>query len=374
MQLALEKSDFVRAIHAVKEVAATPGKTIIPVLSNILIKANENGIQLEASDLTTSIKTKMNGMASGEGFITLPAKKLAEMARELPNKPITITTTDNFRAKIVCGRGSYTIIGEADTDFPKIVDVGEPRCSIKASELIGMINKTEFAAANDEARYWLNALYFQMFESNIEIAATSGPRLAVAKQKFSDTVVGTVDAVVPLKTTLEIKSIFEDSDEIDISTTEKQIIFTDGDTILVSNTVAAEYPNYRGVIPKDNDVAITVDREEFESVVKRVALFSSTKTQSLKFELKPDEVWISSRDANIGDAREPIDIETENLEPFDILLSSVYLMDVLNRIETDNVVIRFKNSKTGVILEPEGRDDHLCLIMPMQQKDEDEKN
>ena len=373
MQLALEKSDFVRAIHVVKEVAATPGKTILPVLSNILIKANENGIQLEASDLTTSIKTKMNGMASGSGLISLPAKKLAEMARELPNKPITITTTDNFRAKIVCGRGSYTIIGEADTDFPKIVDVGEPRCSIKASELIGMINRTEFAAANDVARYWLNALYIQMFESNIEIAATSGPRLAVAKQQFSDTVVGNVDAIVPLKTTTEIKGIFEDSGEIDISTTDKQMIFTDGETILVTNTIGADYPNYRGVIPKNNNSIIIADREELLSVSKRVSLFSSSQTQSLKFEIKPAEIWISGRDANIGDAREPMDVETENVEPFDILLSSIYLMEALERIETDNVVMKFKDGKTGVILEPEEMDNHLCLIMPMQPKDEDGK-
>ena len=377
MELALTKDEFLTAIDAVREVAATPGKTIVPVLSNILMRANERGIQLEASDLTTSIKTKMDGEIVKPGLITLSAKKLGEIVRELPNKPITIKTTPNYRAKINCGTGSYTIIGESDEDFPKLGNPTDNKVVMDAAIFREMIRKTEYAAAKDIDRYWLNALHVELIENRLEIAATSGPRLSVVSAELEDfdPLGEPLDAIVPLKACSEIKNVFEYSEVLEISTSETEMIFEDEETILSTRliTVKGGYPNYRSVIPQDNDLEFTADREELYKAIKRVSLFSNQKTQSIMFNIEDDELFISGKDQYVGSAEESIDITTNDEKGRSILLSSVYLMEALERIDTDNVEMTFGDHKTCVLMYPEDDRSHTSLMAPMQLVDSDKQ-
>lgn len=364
MELTFTKEDLFRSIQVLQGVAA--GRNTLPILSNVLIRAANGQIKISATDLEVGIQIAVPGNTLEEGAITVSAKKLAEIIRELPTEEIKLSTTANDRVEIICGDGIYKIIGLPDDEFPDLPSVQENFFTIDGEVLRSMIHKTEFSASTEEARYFLNGLYLNLTPEITQVVATDGRRLAIAS---SDTLTPApqepIGVIVPLKAVREVAKTFVDSAQVKICLLENQIIFADDDAILASRLVEGEYPKYQQIIPKDNETSIVLNVEKLLGAFKRVALLSNPKTYSIRLDIQENEGKISAKTPELGEAYETVKLKSSNAD-IQIAFDARFLMDVLRHIETEDVVLELKDSLSAVVLKPVGEDNHLCLIMPMR--------
>ena len=364
MELLFEKENLLKAIQVLQGVAA--GRNTLPILSNALIRAANGKIEIASTDLEVGIRMIVPGTISDEGSITLSARKLAEIARELPPAEIKLTTTANDRIEIVCAQGTYKMIGLPDDEFPKLPTIQDDFFTLEGEVLRSMIYKTEFAASTEETRYFLNGIYFHLTPEITQMVATDGRRLAMASSDpLTPTPQEPMGVIVPLKAVREIAKTFAESQEIRLCLRENQIIFADDVATLTSRLVEGEYPKYDQIIPKNNDGQVVLDVELFISALRRVALFANPKNYSIRLDIHENAVNISAKTPEFGEAYETIELKSSNGE-IEIAFDARFLMDVLRHIQTEEVAMEFKDSMSAVVLKPVGEDNHLGLIMPMR--------
>lgn len=359
-----EKEDFLKSIQVLQGVAA--GRNTLPILSNVLIRAANGQIQIAATDLEVGIQIAVPGTILDEGAITVSAKKLAEIVRELPAEEIKLSTTANDRVEIACGEGVYKIIGLPDDDFPDLPSIQGDFFTIDGEVLRSMIHRTEFSASTEETRYFLNGLYFYLTPETTKVIATDGRRLAIAS---SDTLTPPpqepVGVIIPLKAVREITKTFAESAEVKICLRDNQIIFADDDAILTSRLVEGEYPKYQQIIPKDNEIHLTLNLERTLGALRRVALLSNPKTYSIRLDIEENSVKISAKTPELGEAYETVELKSGNGD-IQIAFDARFLIEAVRHIETEDVLLELKDSLSAAVLKPVGKTDHLCLIMPMR--------
>ena len=364
MELVFSKDELSRAIQILQGVAA--GRNTLPILSNVLVRAADNRIEMSATDLEVGIKIVVPGTIFKEGAITVSARKLGEVVRELPPQEIKFTTTENHRVEITCGAGVYKIIGLSDDEFPETESIRGGFFTVAAEVLRSMIDKTEFAASTEETRYFLNGLYLYLTPEKSEIVATDGRRLAVAT---SDPLIPNpeepVGVIVPIKAVREIMRTFESSAEVKISLLENQIVLSDDESTLASRLVDGEYPKYEQIIPKNHENRITVNVENLLSATRRVALLANPKTFSIRFDIQAEQIGVSAKAPDLGEAYETVAINSGS-GSLEVAFDARFLTDALSHIATEEVLIEFKDALSAAVLKPVGEDNHLCLIMPMR--------
>ena len=364
MQLIFTKEDLSRCVQVLQGVAA--GRNTLPILSNVLIRAMDEQIKIAATDLEVSIQTVVPGTIIDEGAITVSARKLSEIVRELPDQEIRLSTTANDRIEITCGEGVYKIIGLPDDEFPELPSITGDFFAIDGEVLCSMIDKTEFSAATEEARYFLNGLYFDLTPEITQIVATDGRRLAIAS---SDTLIPPpqepIGVIVPLKAVREIARTFTESAEVKVCLLESQIIFADDDSILTARLVEGEYPNYRQIIPSDNEIHLTLNVENMLGGLRRVALLSNPKTYSIRLDIQEGKARISAKTPELGEAYETVDIKEGDGE-IQIAFDARFLVEAVGHIQSEDFRLELKDSLSAAVLKPAGEEGHLCLIMPMR--------
>jgi len=364
MELTFEKEDLSKAIQILQGV--TTGRNTLPILSNILIRAGNGQIEVAATDLEVGIRLKVLGQIQEEGEITVSARKIGEIVRELPDEDIRLSTVGNDRVQILCGTGQYKIIGLPSDEFPPIPSVDGNPFTIDGEELRSMIQKTEFAASTDETRYYLNGLFFNLTPDATQIVATDGRRLSVATHDSLEPKPDEpISVIVPLKAVREVVKTFAESPTIQISLKENQILFADDNATLVSRLVDGEYPKYEKIIPDNNDIQVVVEREKLIGPIRRVSLLANQNTHSVRLDLENDEMRVSARTPELGEGQETLDIGSEEVE-LEIAFDAYYLRDALSHIDAHEVVMEFKDSLSATIIKPVEDDSHLCLIMPMR--------
>jgi len=364
MELVFTKEELLRAIQVLQGVAA--GRNTLPILSNILIRAANGQIEIAATDLEVGIKIVVPGTVLDEGGITISARKLAEIVRELPPEEIKLSTTANDRVEITCGEGVYKIIGLPDDEFPDLPSIQSAFFTMDAEVLRSTIYKTEFAASTDEARYFLNGLYFYLTPEKTEVVATDGRRLAVVSgEPLTPPPEEPVGIILPLKAVREITRTFAESAEVKISLLENQILFADDEATLTSRLVEGEYPQYQQIIPQDHEISTVVERERLLDAVRRVALLANQKTHSIRLDIQEDVIRVSARAPELGEAHETVSVKSSNGN-VEIGFDARYLADALQHIQTEDVVIELKDAHTAAVFKPVGEEGHLCLVMPMR--------
>lgn len=348
MKLTFEKKELANAIQILQNVSA--GRTTLPVLGNVLVKADEH-IEMAGTDLEVSINMDVEGSIAEPGSITIPAKKLSEIVRELPDEEIEINTTSNDRIEIRCGEGEYKMIGLPSSEFPEIPSTLENYFTIKADSLTEMIEKTEFAAATDESRYFLNGVFFRFSSEETKLVATDSRRLAMVEGKVIESLSSEIGVIVPLKAVKSVQKAFAKDDEVKIGLLDNQIVFSTEDTMLVSRLIEGDYPNYEEVIPKDNETEIRLDTKEFLNVLQRVALLSNPKTYSIKVNFEGSNIMVSARTPELGEAQE--DFEANSGEGnLSVSFDSRYIIDALKHVDTQEVVLNLKDSLAAVLIHP----------------------
>ena len=364
MELTFERDDLLYSLQVLQGVAS--GRSTLPILSNVLIQAADGRIECVATDLEVGIKIKVEGTIQEDGAITVSARKLADIVKELPgDKKIHLATTANDRVEITCGDGVYKIIGLPDEEFPQLPSVEGESLTIDGELLRAVLRKTEFAASTEDVRYFLNGLYFNFLTERTEVVATDSRWLALA---YCDAfnAPGNVDGfILPLKAVKEIARTFADASAVTVSVFENQILFADENATLTTRLVEGDYPKYDKLIPESTTGRAVVFKDNILHAARRVALLSNPKNHSISLEIETEQITIFSKTPELGEAHETVSLQscTANAR---IAIDARLLIDILAHIETESVAIEFTGEFSPVLIRPIGDETHLCLVMPMR--------
>ena len=361
MKFQIDKDVFQEALNQVQHVVST--RTTLPILSNVLIEADELGLQLSTTDLDVTITKRISANISETGSTTLPARRLASIVRELPTSEIDFEVSDDA-ATVRSGPSFFKILGLPATEFPALGEFGEAKeFAIDQKLLKEALRKTSYAISTDETRYVLNGVNCLIGEGMLTLVATDGRRLAMVEQDLEFPAGNETAVIIPTKAVNELQRLLEDSGELKVSLTDSQAAFELNDSNLITKLIEGNYPNFRQVIPGNANHRVTVEREVFHSAVKRVSLLANEKTNSIKFTFEDHRLAISSNSPEIGEAEEVIDVRYDGPKIV-VAFNPEFVMAPLRNLDQDEVFIDLiDESSPGVIKIDEP---FLYVIMPMR--------
>src|SRR6476660_960283 len=329
MEITVSKFELLRELSATQGVVER--KTTIPILSNYLFEAASDRLSLTATDLDLSLRTSCNAKVKKEGSCTIPARKLHDYVKLLPDADITIKLLENHWVSIRCGRSNTKMVGMARSNFPSLpVFPTAGVVKIPAQVLRGMIARTSFAIANEESRYTLNGALMVLKPESITMVATDGHRLAHverAGEKF-DGVSGELKTLIPKKAMDEIKSLLDSTDveAIDFAKDESTLFFRIGPRLLTSRQLTGQFPNFEAVLPKDNNKSIALHGDELGSAISRVAQFADERSRAVRLKLEKGEIKLSASSTETGESEDSLEVDY-NGDLLTIGFNAQYLID-----------------------------------------------
>lgn len=369
MELVIRKSDLLRELQLVQGIVER--KNTIPILANVLIDAEGDAVTLLATDLEVGLRSRCAASVSTPGSLTLPAKKLYEIVRALPDTDVRIEG-DGSSVKVSADRFDSRIQTLPREDFPKLPEAsGVGAAMLARPALKEMVSKTQFAITGEDTRYFLNGALFVMKPDNLTLVSTDGHRLAlvtVPRESTEDVASDDVRAILPKKTLLELGRLLGDGDEpVSYERGENHLFFDIGGRLLISRMIDGQFPAYERVIPKGNDKMIEFERDRLTSALKRVALLSNERSRAVKFEMSKGQVDIASSSPELGEAKEVLAVDYEG-DTVGICFNAQYVLDFLGVVETDSVTLEFKDEMSQAVMRPVGAEgyDYTYVIMPMR--------
>ncbi len=343
-------------------------KKTIPILSNILIRAQGDFLTLSATDLEVSLTAGCEAQVEEPGGITVSAKKIFEIVRALAGEEISFLLTDGSWLEITCGNSFFRLVGLDPNDFPDI-----PTNDFSSAETIshevfkGLIGKTIFAVTQEDARYALNGALLEMDSTTIRMVATDAHRLAMAEEAFGSSV--EVRAIVPKKTLTELRNLGGGEEEMLFAQDDHHLFFKVGHRVLSTRVIEGQFPSYEKVIPADNPLEIVFAKEPMAGAIRRVSLLASQRSHAVRFKFAVGEVTISSSNPELGEAVESVAVQYEG-EELEVSFNAQYVLDFLSAVEGEEVVFRLKNPASQGLLEPReqstGSSRYKYVIMPMR--------
>jgi len=371
MEITVSKSELLRELSATQGVVER--KTTIPILSNYLFEAGGDRLSLTATDLDLSLRTSCNAKVKKEGACTIPARKLHDYVKLLPDADITIKLLENHWVSIRCGRSNTKMVGMARSNFPSLpVFPTAGVVKIPAQVLRGMIARTGFAIANEESRYTLNGALMVLKPESITMVATDGHRLAHVErngEKFEG-VSGELKTLVPKKAMDELKSLVDAADDvetIEFAKDESTLFFRIGPRLLTSRQLTGQFPNYEAVLPKDNSKSIALHGEDLGAAIARVAQFADERSRAVRLKLENGELKLSASSTETGESEDSIETDYKG-EPLTIGFNAQYITDFLKATGSGDVRLELKDAQSAGQLRPaEGEDyKYRYIVMPMR--------
>jgi len=345
-------------------------KSTIPILSNILLEAAGEHLDIAATDLDVTIRCGCPASVSGEGTTTISARRLFDIVRLLPDgADIDFSLLENDWVELRSGNSHYKIVALPKENFPSIPESAPATAQIPGALLRNMIQRTMFAITQEESRYSLNGALLSLLPNEIRMVATDGHRLAlVSKSMEMPGVDLEVRALIPRKTLVELQKLVGEQDMIvEFGRDENHLFFTVGSKRLVSRVLAGQFPNYELVVPRDNDKYIVSSTKEFGDGIRRAAIMSDEKLRAIKLSFKTGTLELTASSAEAGEAREVVPVEFEG-DLLDIGFNPQYLLDFVGVCATDTISISIKDSETQGLLRPVGASDldYRYVVMPMK--------
>ena len=349
---------------------AVPNKTTLPVLANLLVQTRDKGIRISGTDLDIAVSTEVTADVEGLGAITIPARKLSEIARELPPAPVKISATGDQRITLECGRSKFKLLGLPKSEFPSFPAVQfEKAARIPSGELQKLIGHTAFAASTEESRPILNGVLWELRTDLMRMVATNGHRLAKMEVPVSGGQKS--DLIIPPKALEQIRRLFAAEEELEVAQGENHLGFRSPFTSVFTRLIEGPYPGYEQVIPKDNDKYAILDRSAFTSALKRMSVVASDQTHRIRLSFNAGMLKFSVSTPDLGEAQDELPIRYDG-DPLDIGFNAAYLLEILRYMPTDEVRMTFRAPERASTLEPEGWSDaakYLCLLMPLRLVD-----
>lgn len=344
-------------------------KKTIPILSNILLKADEGFLKLAATDLEVSLTGGCETQVEDPGGITVSARKLFEVVKSLPPEELEVELAEGNWLEIRCGNAFFRLVGLPVDDFPEVPDHDfEGAVELDHQMFKELIGRTIFAVTQEDARYALNGALVEMKDGLVRMVATDAHRLALVERRMEKSPKDEVKAIVPKKTLAELRNL-GNGEEMLFGQDDHHLYFKIGHRVLATRVIEGQFPSYEKVIPQGNPVEIRFDQEEMANAIRRVSLLASERSKAVRFKFAAGEATVSSSNPELGEAREAVAVEFDE-EELEISFNAQYILDFLSAVTSGQVIFRVKDPASQGLLEPVTDGDegyrYQYVVMPMR--------
>ena len=369
MEFSVKKFDLLEELTFTQGVVER--KTTIPILSHLLCEAKGNRVTITATDLELSIRTSCEAKVKKEGAGTIPAKKLLELIRLLPEGEIKFKLLENHWVQIVSDRKTYKMVGMSKDNFPALPAFPHALVKLPARSLATLIAKTTFAISPEESRYTLNGALLVLKPESLTMVATDGHRLAMVETDHKlEGLPAEVRVLVPKKAMTEVQRLTADSGDdaqIDFAQDESHLFFQIGGRLLTSRKLTGQFPPYEAVLPRDTNKTVVLERNELQDALRRVSQLADQRSHAVKFMLAKEGIEISASSPEYGEAKEAIEKEYKG-EPIAIGFNAQYLLDFLAAAAEGPISFDLKDDQSAGQLRPMADDKsrYRYVVMPMR--------
>jgi DNA polymerase-3 subunit beta len=367
MNLTITKEHLINGLQAVQNIVNV--RTTLPILSNVLVKAEGDRVEFTATDLDVTIACSVEAKIKKGGSTTIPVKKLFGIARELSNSDIELEVDDKNLCSVRSGASFYKINGLSAEEFPPLPKFKEEKKVVLPQEKIrSMLKKTSFAISTDESRYVLNGIFISLKDHKMTMVATDGRRLALVDEEVDISEKSQGEFIVPAKAVNELSRLMSEKGEVEMRYSDNQASFTLKDEkgfsiLVISKLIEGNYPNYRQVIPAEAKERVSLMREEFMHALKRAEIMTSEKSNSVKLAFTKNNLAITANSPDVGEARESLAINYKGKE-MAIAFNPKYMIDPLNALGDDEVFLELIDELSPGVFKINGP--FLYVVMPMR--------
>ena len=369
MEIKLQRTEILKGLGLVQGIVER--KTTMPILANVLLRAEKKRLSLTATDLEVGMKVPLSADVLSDGQVTVHARSIYDLARELPDDVVHIKVEDSNWVSIQCGKSRFRIVGLPAEEFPSLPEKeeGEVR-KIDSQTIQEMVDRTAFAMSSDETRYSLNGVYVERFDgkegTKLRMVATDGHRLSVMEREIGEKWDFPSGAIVPKKGVMEIKRLVDSGDSpIELWIGKKHLIAYRDEVSLFVRLVDGKFPPYEQVVPKKPRRIVSVTRKDLIHALRRVSVLSTDRTRGVKFKFSPKNIDIYASNPDIGEAREELSAQYKG-EAFEAGFNARYFLDVLTSIEDEQAVLGLGDETSPCVIKSEHDRGFTHVIMPMR--------
>jgi DNA polymerase-3 subunit beta len=363
MEVILDRDAFLKGLQMVQNIVE-PRQTL-PILANVLLETEEGTVRLTATDLEVGARVSVPARVVGKGAITVSARKLAEIVKELPAAAVAMKVGENAGVSLRCAGVTYKLVGMPPDDFPAVVPASPAAwLTLEAKALRDMLTQTSFAISHDETRYALNGVLFAVHGKDIRLVATDGHRLALSVRPLGD-VGRPVTGIVPRKAITEVTRVLGAGEQVQVGITENQFVLQMPNFVMTARLIEGQFPNYEAVIPKNHPGRLTIARSALAAALRRVSVMAEERNKPVKMALAPAVLRLSASSQDLGEAEETLDIEYAG-EEVTIGFNSRYVLEAIAPLDGDQIVLEFKDSLSPGVVRSASDEGYCCVIMPMR--------
>jgi DNA polymerase-3 subunit beta len=363
MDVVLDRDAFLKGLQMVSSIVE-PRQTL-PILANVLLEAEGDALRITATDLEVGARVSVPATVAGKGAITIAARKLSEIVKELPAAKLTLKSQDASAVSLRCAGGSYRLVGLGPDDFPAVVPASPSAwLTLEAKTLREMLAQTSFAISHDESRFALNGVLFVFQPKELRLVATDGHRLAVAVRSVGQGLSG-VSGIVPRKAVSEIARVLGASEDVQVAMTENQFVLQMPNFVMTARLIEGQFPNWEAVVPKNHPGRLAISRAMLAAALRRVTVMADERNKPVKLTLAPARLTLAASSADLGDAEEVLDIDYSGGETA-IGFNGRYVLEALAPMEKDEVVFEFKDGLSPGLFKTGEEEGYRCVIMPMR--------
>lgn len=366
MKLTLSREALLQPLQAIAGVVEK--KQTMPVLSNVLLIAEEDQLTLTGTNMEVELVSRVDNIALEQpGRITVPARKLSDICRSLPEEATITLSVEGERMKVKAGASQFTLSTLPAEHFPNVEDDAESfRLSLPQGELRHLLEATAFAMAQQDVRYYLNGLLMEVSESLLRAVATDGHRLAMATLSVETGIDATRQVIVPRKGVQELMRLLDDVvTTVELVIGENHLRATVGGFTFTSKLIEGKFPDYNRVVPRGGDKTVLADRSTLKSMLQRAGILSHENIRGVRLQLEPNELHVYANNPEQEQAEDAMAVEYQG-DSLQIGFNVGYLIDVLNAVNDDQVRMVFSDPNASALIESGADDDCVYVVMPMR--------
>lgn len=367
MEFSIRRDIFLEGIQ--KTLSIVEKRTTLPILNNILMRTQSDGIQVAATDREVSLTASYAAEIMTPGDITVGARKLFEMVREIDGDLIHVKVLENNWVNVTCGKTIYKMPGIPSEDFPEISNIeGSSSVPIRCEVLKDVFEKTFFAISQDEMRPNLNGVFLEVTDGTMMVVATDGHRLSLVKMPLSEQEKndwGMKGVIIPRKGVAEIRKLVETGDSVEIGVADGVCVVKKQETVLRVSLINAEYPDYRRVIPREGGVEVRLDKDQILHSLRRMSVMSTEKFSGVKMELYDQRMVLTSTNPDVGEAKDEIDVSYGG-ERVEVGYSVRYLIDAIDPVDGEVVSFEMRGGDGPGVVRSAENDAYMCVVMPIK--------
>lgn len=362
MKFTIQKDEFIKGLQLIQPIVVS--HTTLPILYNVLVTAEKDKINLFATDLSISIKCPLQAAVTQTGSCSFNARMLFNIIRELPQDNVEFQIEDKNRAIIQCGQSSYKLLGISADEFPALPPFQTAHSfTIDQALFKDVLQKTNYAASNDESRLILNGVFMGIKSQKLIVVATDGRRLALTEKDVEIPDDQKIDFVIPTKTINELIKILQEEGTIKISLTQNMVSFEMEGCTIISKLIEGVYPNYQQVIPSQCDERITIERESLLGALRRTAIISNERNPSVKIIISKNQLQVLASNAEVGEASEQIPVKYSG-KSITMTFNPNYFIDPLKSLSSDDIAIEFTDELSPAVIK--SNIPFIYVLMPLR--------